>query len=263
MESCLFASGIQVSGKLFSRSTVLISDIFNLFAGTFRQLTQLFETDNCIITYSDTGFKEDKGEKKLRHTTLGGYADELIAYLEKRQARNVTYIAHSVNALLAIIAATKAPHLFSRLVITSGFSSLQNEGERRYLCGQQAGDTESLFHCLMKQKDGAMQQATTGTIQLTDILRSIFATLNYSEAKSLLQLLLATDCRDLLGSLSLPVIILQVAADRIATNEAGYFMYRTIPDSQLIRIRAKGQLPQVDAPEEIVQAMKFFISSPA
>lgn len=265
MESSLLHCDIRVSGKTSSGSTVLFSDIFDLFPGTFRQLATHFEDNNQVIIYSDLGFKKVVGRRQLRYETLNGYADDLIRFLESRHISNITYIAHSVNAMMAFIAAIKAPHLFSRLVLTSAFAFLQPDAEAQYLCGLQAYDADSLFNCLMKKEYTTSQPSHLPNhyiAQLTDILRDAFAGMNEEEARSIFRLLLATDCRSFLGNLSVPAIILQVASDRIATSEAGYFLYRTIPNSQLVRIKAKGQLPQVDAPLEIVQAMKFFITTP-
>ena len=83
------------------------------------------------------------------------------------------------------------------------------------------------------------------------------------EAYAIFILLFTTDCTHLLSSFAVPTIILQVSADLFSTKDIGYYMYRTIPDSQFMRIKAKGQLPHVEAPEEIVQAMKFLIHSPS
>lgn len=261
MNSCLVCFDMQVSGKITADRTVLFTDFFDLFPGTFGQLTAYFEQNNRVVNYSDAGFTEDKGFTQLRHKTLNGYADDLICYLESKQISNITYMAHSVNAMIAFTAAIKAPHLFSRLVLTSAFASLQPDSETHYLCGLQEHNPESVFNYLIK-KDNFAPHTYQDAVQLTDILKNAFANMNEDEAKSLFTLLLGADCRSFLGNITVPAIILQVASDHISTNEAGYFMYRTIPDSQLIRIKAKGQMPQTNAPQEIVQAMQFLISSP-
>ena len=266
MESSLVQSDMVVSGNLFSPNTYLFSDVFRLFPGAFHQLSSYLENDNRIAFYSPSGFVAENEKRRLLHTDISGYADDLINCLEKKQIDNITYMAHSVNGFLAFIAAVKAPHLFNRIVLTSAFASLQADAETQHLCGLQASDAKKLFSFLMQKEKSAGQhchQANQGVIQLTNILCSAFGSMEYDEAEALFTLILSADCRSILADLSVPVMILQVASDRVSTNEAGYFMYRTIPDSQLVRIRAKGHLPQVDAPEEIVQAIKFFVHAPA
>ncbi len=262
MESSLLHSDITMSGNSSSGNLYLFCDMFNLFAGSFAELISHFEPDNQILFYSDSGFSEVDDKRKLRHKSLAGYADDLITYLESRSISNATFIAHSVNGLVALMVAAKAPHLFSQLVLTSAFSSLQPDAETLYLCGLQAHDANSLFDHLMNKKDTGNyhQPSNQGIPQLTHILREAFITMDSENAKALFLLLLSADCRSYLSDLSVPVVILQGLSDRISTNEAGYSMYRTIPNSQLVRIRAKGHLPQVDAPLEIVQAMKFFVT---
>ncbi len=256
MQSLFFTPNITVSGNVHAENTLLFSDIFNLFPACFEAISPYFENDYQIVLYTDSGFSGENKGGKLRHPTMSGYADDLIDYLELNGIKNITYVAHSVNALLAFIAASKAPHLFTKIVLISAIPCLLQGGESECQCGFPSLNADELFNNI-KQKQ--IDEHNTTAVQFTDVLASAFVHKTEEEAKAIFHLLFSTDCRSFLSDLPIPTVILQVTADKMATTEAGYFMYRSIPSSQLVRIKAKGQMPYRNEPEEIVKAMKFFI----
>ena len=255
MRSLIYSPDIDVSGNLLTENTLLFSNIFNLFPHCFQTISPRFENDYCLVSYTDSGFSGENKNGKLRHPTMSGYADDLIDCLEWNGIKNITYVAHSVNAMLAFIAASKTPHLFNKIVLISAVPCLLQETETECQCGFSSLTAEELFNNIMqKQTDGH----TAATVQFTDVLATAFAEKTEKEAKAIFQLLFSTDCRSFLNDFPVPVVILQVTADKMATTEVGYFMYRSIPSSQLVRIKAKGQMPYLNEPEEIISAMKFF-----
>ncbi len=258
MESILLTPDIIVSGNASADSTILFSDIFNLFPTSFQYISSRFKNDYQVAVYSDSGFYEAGKTRKLRHQSMIGYADDMIDFLETNNIKNIIYVAHSVNALLAFIVATKAPHLFSKIVLTSAVPCLIADAEMQCPCGFHSTSLHELFTCIMQKQ---VNEHNNSVVQFTDILATAFAQKTYEEAQAIFHLLFTTDCRNYLSDFLIPTVILQVSADKMSTNEAGYFMYRCIPDSQLVRIKAKGQLPYLDSPEEIIKAMKFFIHS--
>ncbi|MDQ2753844.1 MAG: alpha/beta hydrolase [Bacteroidota bacterium] len=258
MQSLLITPGIEVSGNITSGNSLLFSDIFNLFPDCFQTISPRFKDDYQIVLYTDSGFLEDVQNRKLRHLTMSCYADDLIACLEKNGIKNITYVAHSVNALLAFIAAYKAPHLFSKIVLISAVPCLLQEAETECACGFPSLNADELFKKIMQKQTDEHKAAT---VQFTDVLATAFAHKTEEEARAIFQVLFSTDCRNFLNDFPVPTVILQVTADKMATTEAGYFMYRSIPSSQLVRIKAKGQMPYLNEPEEIVKAMKFFTQS--
>ncbi len=264
MKSGFIGFDMQMSGNPSSPCTLLFSDLFNLFTDSFQNVISQFENWYRILVYTDSGFNSETGDRKLRHNSLSGYADDMIKWLEDNNITRVIYVAHSVNGLLALTAAAKAPHLFEKIIFTSVAPCLFRDPETQYKSGYEADKLDYLFASLIHQNDdfhGKIHQ--NHAVQLTDILSKAFSELNVQDAQAVFSLLFSVDCRKYLTELKVLTVILQVSSDLVATNEAGYLMYRTIPDCQFIRINAKGQLPQVEAPEEIILAMNFFINSAA
>lgn len=258
MQSLFLTHGIKVSGNESLENTLLFSDIFNLFPACYRAISPSFKNDYRLVLYTDSGFSGENKRGRLRHRDMSGYADDLIDCLEKNCMKNITYVAHSVNALLAFIAVSKAPHLFTRLVLISAVPCLLQGRETECQCGFPSLNADELFH-FIKQKQ--TNEHSPSAVQFTDVLATAFAGKTDDEAKAIFQLLFSTDCRSFLSDFPVPAVILQVTADKMSTNEAGYLMYRSIPVSQLVRIKAKGQMPYDSEPEEIIKAMKFFAQS--
>lgn len=255
MQSLLLCPGIQISGNMSAENTLLFSDIFNLFPACFETISPYFENDYRLVLYADSGFSVENKAGRLRHSTMSGYADDLIDCLEWNGIKNITYVAHSVNAMLAFIAASKAPHLFSKIVLISAVPCLMQEAESECQCGFPLLNADELFQNIRQKQTN---EHSNGAVQFTDVLATAFAHRTEEEAKAVFKLLFSTDCRSFLNDFPIPTIILQVTADKMATTEVGYFMYRSIPNSQLVRIKAKGQKPYLQEPEEIIKAMKFF-----
>jgi sigma-B regulation protein RsbQ len=245
-----------------STNTLLFSDVFNFFPNTFQSIISHFEERYRVILYTDSGFNAVYENREIRHNSLNGYADDMIKWLEANNFRNIIYIAHSVNGLLAMIAAVKAPHLFSKIILTSTAPSLLYDPEKHYTCGFEAGKLNELFNQLIQKHDDRLHYHVKSTVQLTDILSRAFSDMSIKDAHSVFNIIFSTDCRTYLSEFSIPTMILQVSSDRFSTHEAGYFMYRNIPDSCLVRIKAKGQLPHVESPEELTLAINFFMNSP-
>lgn len=142
--------------------------------------------------------------------------------------------------------------------MTSAVPCLLSGVEIQCPCGFQSSTMNDLFDSIrQKQTNGKPNEA----IQFTDVLAAAFSEKTEEESRAVFQLLFTTDCRSHLNNFSVPTVILQVGSDKMSTSEAGYLMYRSIPQSQLIRIKAKGQLPYIDTPAEIVKAIKVFTYS--
>jgi sigma-B regulation protein RsbQ len=263
MESNPVSFDMKISGNLSSDSTLLFSDLFNLFPHSFQNIISHFESSYRIVTYTDSGFDTNMSDNQLRHSNLSLYANDLVAKLEENKISSIIYVAHSVNALLAFTAGTQAPHLFDNIILTNAVPYLKQDTRTQYSCGFQESNLDGLFTSLIHKKNDDNYTSHQNTaVQLTDVLTDAFAKMNYENAQAIFNLLLTTDCRKYLSNFQIPTLILQASADKISTPEAGFYMYRTIPNSQLIKIRAKGHLPQATAPEEIIQAINIFTLLP-
>ncbi len=261
MESISMYADIQLSGNLSSPGTLLVTNIFNLFPGSFDSVMQSFDDRYRTVVYTDSGFDAPGGAPEFRHQSLSEYADDLVEWLEANDIRNIVYLAHSVNGMLSLLAAAKAPHLFDKIILISTapcFFPRQNLHLNRETGTE---EREAVFQQLLHRSRNTMKGSQIAT-QLQDVLASTITGMPAEQATILFSLVADTDCRQLLSDVVTPTMILQVSNDQFATHEAGYFMYRNMPNSQLYKINAKGQLPQVTAPEEIIMAMQFFVGLP-
>ena len=256
MESNFCNTGLSISGNMSADATLLITDLFDLFPSSFSKLIPLLETRYRIVSYSDTGFDRFNRTKNLRHETMHGYANELIALLREDGIQNVTCIAHSVNAMLAFYAAVKDPQLFDKIVLLSAVPYLNSDlVSQFYQTFSATADDNLLFDQIVETQTGIDVYPE----QLPALLSTSFSRMNPDKAKLIFHLLMTTDARFCLDKLTVPVMILQGLTDKIATAETAFFMHRRVPDSCIIKIRSKGHLPQLSAPEEVFQAMEIFM----
>ena len=184
------------------------------------------------------------------------YACDLVKSLREKNIPQVTYLAHSVNAFIAFHAAIKEPALFDKIVLLSALPYLRQDMNAQYQCGFDADtDTNFFFDKIFKSQP----LDDTSPEQLQTLLARSFSKMNEDKARLILNLLMTTDCRSHLDNITIPVMILQGLHDKIANSEAAFFMHRRIPDSFIVKIKAKGHLPQYSAPEELVRVMEIFL----
>ncbi|WP_455556848.1 alpha/beta fold hydrolase [Comamonas sp.] len=71
-----------------------------------------------VLSYNLAGCG-DHGEASYDlhlHSSLFGYADDLLALIAEQQVSRVHYVGHSVSGMIGMIAAVARPELFDRLV---------------------------------------------------------------------------------------------------------------------------------------------------
>ena len=166
---------ITISGNQSSHNTLLFSDLFNVFSGSFQTLSSYFEKDYRVVIYNDSGFDNNKQNRKLRYKTMSGYADDMIVWLEANGISNITYVAHSVNAMLAFMAAAKAPYLFDKIVLTSATPCLLHNHGIQHVCGVEINNLTDLFAFVaQRNKANGVTHHQAQTVQLTDVLSMLF-----------------------------------------------------------------------------------------
>jgi len=82
----------------------------------------------------------------VRHATLEGHADDLIAVCEAAQLDRPVLVAHSVGTMIGVLAAQRRPDLFDSLVLIAPSPSYLNDGA--YVGGFEREDIDSLLDTL-------------------------------------------------------------------------------------------------------------------
>lgn len=96
--------------------------------------------------------------------------------------------------------------------------------------------------------------------QLISDFAASLRTIRADIALAVMRAIIESDHRRDVAILSQPVLIIQSREDLFVPQEVGEFLQRTIPDSRLVVVDSTGHFPHVSATEQVIAAMRAFLS---
>ncbi len=246
---------------------MLFAHGFGCDQNMWRFVTPAFESTHRIVLFdlvgaggSDlTAFDPD------RYSDLRGYADDLLEICQALDLQDVVFVGHSVSAMIGVLAATREPDRFSRLVLVGPSPRYINDGE--YVGGFTAEDIDGLLESLDSNYLGwssAMAPVIMGNPdrpQLGTELTNSFCRTDPEIARHFAGVTFTSDNRSDLADVRVPTLVLQCSQDAIAPDVVGDYVHRQITGSTLVRLDATGHCPNLSAPEETVAAIETFLAS--
>ena len=246
---------------------MLFAHGFGCDQNMWRFVTPAFESTHRIVLFdlvgaggSDlTAFDPD------RYSDLRGYADDLLEICQALDLQDVVFVGHSVSAMIGVLAATREPDRFSRLVLVGPSPRYINDGE--YVGGFTAEDIDGLLESLDSNYLGwssAMAPVIMGNPdrpQLGTELTNSFCRTDPEIARHFAGVTFTSDNRSDLADVRVPTLVLQCSQDAIAPDVVGDYVHRQIAGSTLVRLDATGHCPNLSAPEETVAAIETFLAS--
>jgi sigma-B regulation protein RsbQ len=198
-----------------------------------------------------------------KYSTLDGYAQDIIEIARALNLRDAVFVGHSVSALIGLLAAEKAPELFSAMVLVGPSPCYINDGD--YVGGFSREQIDELLEFLDSNHLGwstTMAPVIMGNperAELGEELANSFCRTDPEIAKHFARTTFLTDCRDILPKVRVPTLILQCSQDVIAPQAVGEYMHRQMPNSSLVVMRATGHCPNLSAPDETIAAIEAFV----
>ncbi len=202
---------------------------------------------------------------RTKYASLEGYADDVVEIGRDLNLRNAVFVGHSVSAMIGVLAANRAPELFSELILVCPSPRyIDDEG---YRGGFTAGDVEDILASLDDNYMGwsaAMAPAIMGNPtqpELSAELNDSFCRTDPEIAGDFARATFNADNRNDLPQVRARTLVLQCREDILAPQEVGEYVRDHIPRSELVVLNATGHCPNLSAPKEVVSAMRSFLSS--
>jgi sigma-B regulation protein RsbQ len=199
-----------------------------------------------------------------RYATLQGYADDVVGICEELGLEDVTFVGHSVSAMVGVLAAAARPDRFGRLVLVGPSPRYIDDGD--YVGGFTREDIEGLLESLESNYLGwssAMAPVIMGNAdrpELGEELENAFCRADPQIAAHFARTTFLSDNRADLGRVTIPALVLQCSDDAIAPEAVGEYVHAHLPQSRLVRLDATGHCPNLSAPEETVAAIRDFLA---
>jgi sigma-B regulation protein RsbQ len=197
-----------------------------------------------------------------RYQSLQGYADDILGIVHDLDLRDVTFVGHSVAAMMGVLAVSTDPSRFARLVLLTPSPCYLDQGD--YRGGFSRTDIDDLLHSLESNYLGwsrSMAPVIMGTPdrpELADELTDSFCRTDPVCARVFARTTFLSDNRADLARVSLPTLVIECAQDTLAPREVGAYVQQRIDGSQLVTLDAAGHCPQLSAPDLTAQAIAAF-----
>lgn len=236
----------------------------------WRFVAPAFEADHRVVLFDHIGCgrSDASAYDELRHARIEGYADDVCRIIDGLGLEDVTFVGHSVSAMIGVLAAIEQPQRIGRLVLLSPSPCYLNHPPG-YHGGFEPADIEGLLDLMETNLLGwASFLAPTvmgvdNAPELTDELRSSFCAADPWIARRFARATFLADHRHVLPQLAVPSLVVQMRDDAIAPMAVGEFMHGQIAGSALALIEGVGHCPHMSHPQDTIEAMRrWFAAAP-
>jgi sigma-B regulation protein RsbQ len=256
----------QVNESGRGNRPMLFAHGFGCDQNMWRYVAPAFEDDHRVVLFDYVGAgKSDLAAYDAeRYGSLEGYADDLLDICHALELRDVVLVAHSVSAMVAVLAAIREPERFAHLVLVGPSPRYLNDGD--YVGGFERADVEGLLEMMDRNFIGwanylaPVVAGNADRAELGEELTASFCSTDPVIARRFAEVTFMGDNREDLPRVRTPALILQCSDDLIAPTAVGEYVHRQMPDSTLRLLEATGHCPHMSHPEETIRAIREYLA---
>jgi sigma-B regulation protein RsbQ len=231
----------------------------------WRLVTPAFEDEYRVVLFDHVGAgaSDLRAYDRERYDSLDGYATDVLEICAALELQDVTFVGHSVSAMVGVLAANREPERFARLILVGPSPRYVDDGD--YVGGFAHEDIEELLDSLDSNFLGwssAMAPAIMGNAdrpELGEELTNSFCRTDPDIAGHFARVTFLSDNRADLGRVTTPSLVLQCRDDVIAPMAVGEYVRREIAGSELAILDAVGHCPNLSAPDATIAAIRAFL----
>lgn len=255
---------VSVSGPPDGQPMVFVHG-FGCNQNMWRHVAHVFEDEFRVIVYDQAGCGAAAPEAydATRHSTLKGYAEDLVEICHELGVTDGVFVGHSVSSMIGLLADLKDDSLFAKLVMVGPSPRyIDDEG---YVGGFSASDIDELLESLESNYLGwssAMAPVIMGNDDrpaLGDELSGSFCRSDPDITRRFAEVTFRSDNRDDLAKVQTSTLVLQSQRDVIAPVVVGRYVADTMPNAEFVLLDATGHCPNLSAPEATIAAMTPFV----
>lgn len=250
--------------------TMLFAHGFGCDQGMWSRVLPMFQETHRTVLFDHVGAgrSDMAAYDKAKYASLDGYAEDLLEVCDELNLRDVTLVAHSVSAMMAVAAAVREPARFARLVLVAPSPCYIDDPGAGYVGGFSRQDIDGLLESLESNyfawaaSMAPMVMGNPESPALGDELSGSFCRTDPDAARDFARVTFLSDARPLLDKVETPSLILQCSDDLLAPVEVGTYLHERLAGSTLVQLRATGHCPHVSAPEETAAAIISYVQAP-
>ncbi|WP_454778039.1 alpha/beta fold hydrolase [Georgenia muralis] len=264
--SVLERNNVRLSGPEGAPPLVLAHG-FGCDQGMWRHVAPAFERSHRVVLFDHVGAggSDVAAFRPDRYSSLDGYAEDVLEILDALDLAPVTFVGHSVSAMIGAIAAARRPERFARLVLVCPNPRYTDDGE--YRGGFTSAEIDELLETMDENYLG-WSASIAPTImgvpdrpELGEELTSSFCRTDPAVARHFARTTFRSDNRADLARVTTPALVVQSREDVIAPPSVGAFVHRHLAGSELVTLDAVGHCPNLSAPDQLVAAMRRYLAA--
>ena len=261
--SVIARNNVTVRGN--GRRAMVFAHGFGCDQNMWRHVTPAFEQDYMVVLFDHVGCgKSDLGAyDNAKYSSLAGYTADVVEIGQTLDISGGVFVAHSVSAMIGVLAAIDAPDLFSELVLIGpspryindegyegGFTREQIEELLEFLDDNHMGWSAAMGPVIMGNPDRP---------ELSEELVNSFCRTDPDIAKAFARVTFLSDNRADLPHCQTRALVIQCKQDVIAQQGVGEYVRDQMPRAEMVVIDATGHCPNLSAPAQVISAIKAFV----
>ncbi len=254
--SVLERNNVTVTGNPAGRP-IMFAHGFGCSQEMWREVAPHFEDEFKVVLFDHVGSggSDLSAYDRGKYDSLHGYADDVLDIVEELDLHDVVFVAHSVSAMIGVLASNRNPEPFGALILVGPSARYINADS--YTGGFEQADIDSLLDALDANYLGwsatvaPLIMGNGGRPELGETLTESFCSTDPAIARHFARVTFLSDNRRDLKNVTTPTLVLQCQEDIIAPMAVGQFVHSEIPHSELVVLSATGHCPNLSAPEEL------------
>ncbi len=267
MVDVLRRNHVTVEGPSHSAGTLVFAHGFGTDQTAWSAVAESFREQYRVVRFDHVGAGRSDPEafSPNRYTGPEAYADDLLEILDALTIRDAVLVAHSMSGMIGVVAATRRPGCFSKLILVGASARYLDEPETGYRGGFNRADLDVLYRAMETHyyawASGFARHMMANPDQpdLGTEFAATLAAIRPDIALTVLRHIFESDLRDLLPLVRQPTLVVQTRQDHAVPIEAAEELARRLPDGRLVVIDAEGHLPHLSAADEVVAAIRSFL----
>ncbi|WP_198576171.1 alpha/beta fold hydrolase [Caulobacter hibisci] len=215
-----------------------------------------------LFDHVGAGDSDASAYDRQKYAGLEGYAADVIEICESQGLSRVTFVGHSVSAMIGVLAAVRRPDLFERLILICASPRFAND--EGYVGGFEQADLEDLIDLLAKNQldwSAALAPAVVDDAAFQDEWRDKVCRIDAAIADDFARATFLSDHRAQCRAVATPTLLIECSDDALAPPEVGAFVHAAIESSQRVVLQATGHSPHLTAPKAVIGAMRAFFGA--
>jgi sigma-B regulation protein RsbQ len=254
---------IRVSGQ--GKQPMMFAHGYGCDQSMWRLVAPSFEADYRVILFdlAGSGRSDPAAYDRHRHSSLLGYAEDMIEIIRELDLQRVVFVGHSVSSMIGVLASLLQPERFAQLIMVGPSPCYINDDD--YVGGFTRADIDGLIDQVDSNYLGwasAMAPIIMGTPdrpELVDELKNSFCRSHPEIARAFAKVTFLSDNRADLPKVKTRSLVIQVSEDVIAPMLVGQYVYHHVNDSELAVLKTRGHCPHLSAPGMTIDAMRTFL----